>query len=69
MSIFINYRRGLSDEITGRIDDRLRKTCGKDAVFRSIDGLSLGIDFESYIYQQIARSDVLLVLIGPDWQT
>lgn len=65
--IAISYRRDDSDAITGRIFDRLVAHYGREAVFRDIDDIPLGIDFRDYIAAMLHKSDVVLVVIGPRW--
>jgi TPR repeat protein len=65
--IAISYRRSDSQDITGRIFDRLRQHFGKDAVFRDIDNIRPGIDFRVQISEALQTTDVLLVVVGPKW--
>jgi hypothetical protein len=66
--IFISYRRADSQTITGRIYDRLLQAFGgPQAVFKDVDSIPVGVDFKAYLDQQIARSDAVLVIIGPRW--
>jgi hypothetical protein len=65
--IAISYRRSDSQDITGRIFDRLSQHFGKDSVFRDIDNILPGIDFRVQISEALRATDVLLVVIGPKW--
>ena len=65
--IAISYRRSDSQDITGRIFDRLRQHFGKDSVFRDIDNIRPGIDFRVQISEALRTTDVLLVVVGPKW--
>jgi hypothetical protein len=65
--IFISYRRADSMTITGRIHDRLVDAFGDENVFKDVDNLPIGVDFRSVINREIGSSDVLLVIIGPNW--
>lgn len=65
--ITISYRREDSEDITGRIYDRLRTHYGPDSVFRDIDKIPLGVNFRKYIDETIHETDVLLAVIGPRW--
>jgi hypothetical protein len=68
--LFISYRRADSQTITGRIYDRLLQAFGgPQAVFKDVDSIPIGVDFKAYLDQQIARSDAVLVIIGPKWLT
>ncbi len=65
--IAISYRRSDSQDITGRIFDRLTQQYGRDTVFRDIDSIKPGIDFRTQIAAALATADVLLVIVGPRW--
>jgi hypothetical protein len=65
--ITISYRRADSQDITGRIFDRLVARFGRDSVFRDIDNIRPGLDFREQIEQTLQRSDVLLAIVGPKW--
>ena len=65
--IAISYRRSDSQDITGRIFDRLTQQYGRDTVFRDIDSIKPGIDFRTQIAGALATTDVLLVVVGPRW--
>jgi uncharacterized protein YecT (DUF1311 family) len=65
--IAISYRRSDSQDITGRIFDRLVQHYGKDTVFRDIDSIQPGIDFRTQIAAALGTTDVLLVVLGPAW--
>lgn len=63
----ISYRRADSQDITGRIFDRLASYYGRESVFRDIDNIRPGIDFREQISDALQRTDVLLVVVGPKW--
>ncbi|HUD86964.1 MAG TPA: TIR domain-containing protein, partial [Xanthobacteraceae bacterium] len=65
--IAISYRRSDSQDITGRIFDRLVQHYGKSTVFRDIDNIQPGIDFRIQIAEALRTTDVLLVIVGPRW--
>ncbi len=65
--IAISYRRSDSQDITGRIFDRLAQQYGRDTVFRDIDSIQPGIDFRAQIADALTATDVLLVIVGPRW--
>ena len=65
--IAISYRREDSAAITGRIFDRLVAYYGRDAVFRDIEAIPLGVDFRGYINTILAKTDVGLVVVGKRW--
>jgi len=66
-SIFLSYRRSDSQDVAGRIHDRLIQHFGSAHVFKDVDSIPLGVDFRRYVGDQIGRCDVLLAVIGPDW--
>jgi len=65
--IFISYRRGDSADVSGRIGDRLQADFGAANVFKDVNSIPVGVDFEEYISEQLQQCDVVLVLIGPSW--
>jgi hypothetical protein len=67
--IFINYRRSDSAGFAGRLSDTLGEYFGDDRVFRDIDGIEGGADFEDVLKQTAQAADAMIVLIGPDWVT
>lgn len=69
MSIFISYRRGQTNDMVGRIDDRLRSHFGHDFVFRDVEDIPVGADFVDYLSEGVAKCDVLVAVIGEDWSS
>jgi formylglycine-generating enzyme required for sulfatase activity len=65
--ILISYRREDSADATGRIYDRLVQQFGRAAVFKDVDSIPLGINFRKHLDEQVAKCDVFLAIIGPDW--
>lgn len=65
--VFISYRRSDTEDLAGRIGDRLSATEGIDEVFIDVDSIAPGEDFEDKIESSLAKSSVCLLLIGPDW--
>ncbi len=66
-SIFICYRRHDTSGYAGRLHDGLVPVFGRDNVFMDIDTLQPGVDFTEEIRRTLARTDVVLVLIGQHW--
>lgn len=66
-NISISYRRLDSQDITGRIFDRLAQRFGRERVFRDIDNIRPGIDFRAQIAAALEKTQVLLVIVGPKW--
>jgi Tol biopolymer transport system component len=65
--ISISYRRADSEAMTGRIFDRLIAHYGKEAIFRDIDDIPVGIDFRVHINEVLRSTHILLAIIGPAW--
>lgn len=66
--IFISYRRGDSSVFTARLYDRLTAFFGQGAVFLDIDSIPAGAtDFRQVVREQIAKSGVVLAVIGRSW--
>ncbi len=67
MRIFICYRREDAAGHAGRLYDQLASHFGADSVFIDVAGIEAGADFVSVIDETLARSDAVLVVIGPHW--
>lgn len=67
--IFISYRRDDSGYIAGMLAERLEDIFGAQSVFIDVDAIPLGVDFREYLNQAVAKSDLMLALIGDDWLT
>ncbi len=65
--IFISYRRDDSASDSGRIDDRLAPKYGRANVFKDVDNIPLGVDFRRVLTDEVAKCDVMLVIIGRQW--
>lgn len=64
---FISYRRDDSAGYAGRLSDALERRFGDGAVFRDVDDIPPGADFEQFIVERLAQVSAVLVLIGPRW--
>jgi len=64
--ILISYRREDSADVAGRIYDRLVQQFGQGAVFKDVDSIPLGVDFRTFLDEQVAKCNVFLAVIGPD---
>jgi hypothetical protein len=67
--IFLSYRRDDSAGFAGRLADRLEAEFGVGSVFRDVDDIRPGEDFQVAIDSQLRNVDVVLVIIGPRWLT
>jgi TPR repeat protein len=67
MKIVLSYRRSDTEEISGRIFDRLRSQFGPGSVFMDVDSIPFGVDFRRHIQKELEGCDTLLAIIGPRW--
>lgn len=65
--IFLSYRRTDSVGAAGRLFDRLAGYFGTDQVFRDIDSIEAGENFDTRIRDALRLATVVLVVIGPRW--
>ena len=66
-AIFLSYRRSDSVGAAGRLFDRLAEHFGADQVFRDIDSIEAGENFEESVRDALRLATVVLVVIGPRW--
>ncbi|HEY9625093.1 MAG TPA: effector-associated domain EAD1-containing protein [Crinalium sp.] len=66
-SIFISYRRSDSNDVTGRIYDRLAEHFGRSVVFKDVHSIPMGVDFRTHLREGIGNCQVLVAVIGPTW--
>jgi hypothetical protein len=67
--LFISYRRSDSEDIAGRIYDRLVGHFGKASIFFDVDTIPFGIDFRDFLKDEVQQCQVLIAIIGPQWLT
>jgi hypothetical protein len=65
--VFLSYRREDSAGFAGRLADGLEAEFGAGSVFRDVDDIRPGEDFQLAIESQLRSVDAVLVLIGPRW--
>src|SRR5208282_2787803 len=65
--VFISYRRSDTQGEAGRLFDDLVTHFGEDAIFMDVAAIEAGRDFRHAIEDGVAKCDVLLVVIGPEW--
>ncbi len=65
--IFISYRRSDTEQVTGRIFDRLSAVYGSSKVFFDTDAIPGAVDFRANVQVAIQQSAVLLAIIGRNW--
>ncbi len=66
--IFICYRREDSQYVTDHIHTHMVAHFGEDNVFLDVGSIPPGVDFREYLHAQVEAHDVMLVIIGPDWE-
>ncbi len=64
---FVSYRREDSAGFAGRLSDALERCFGADSVFRDVDDIAPGADFETAIDHGLKQVRAVLVVIGPGW--
>lgn len=65
--IFISYRKADTQHAAGRLSYELGKVFGGDGIFRDVESIDPGLDFEVALDQALAGCAVMLVMIGPRW--
>lgn len=65
--VFISYRRGDSRGSAGRIYDNLEDHFGREHVFRDLDALEPGAEYEVAIESFISSCDAVVAVIGNQW--
>lgn len=66
-SLFISYRRRDTEDVTGRLTDRLAERLGANAFFKDVKNIEIGRNFRKDIAEAMDRCEVLLVIIGRFW--
>jgi uncharacterized membrane protein YeaQ/YmgE (transglycosylase-associated protein family) len=66
-TIFMSYRRSDSQDVAGRIYDRLVGAFGPESIFKDVDAIRPGADFRQEIDEFLNQCDVVLVLVGAGW--
>lgn len=65
--IFISYRRDDDRHAAGRLADELAGVFGPESLFRDIESIAPGQDFEVALNTALASCAVMLVVIGRRW--
>ena len=65
--IFLSYRRADAAGTAGRLFDRLSQHFGAGQVFRDIDSIEAGDNFEQSIRDGLRTATAVLIVIGPRW--
>jgi hypothetical protein len=67
--VFINYRRSDAAGMAGRLFDRLEQEFSGDQLFFDVDNIPPGKDFVAYLNDKVGACDVLLAVVGSNWQS
>jgi hypothetical protein len=67
-NIFISYRVSDTAGETGRLVDTLKQYFDDERIFIDIEKIDPGVDFTVAISRSLEACDVLLAIIGPNWQ-
>ena len=67
--VFISYRRQDTAEAVAHLHHSLAELLGQDKIFRDVDTIQPGQNFEKVIQEAIRTTSVCLVVIGPSWLT
>ena len=65
--VFISYRRADADAEAHGLAAKLKQDFGAERVFLDVDGIGGGADFPQTIESALARTTIMLVVIGPTW--
>src|SRR5262245_4749574 len=65
--VFISYRRDDSAGYAGRVRDRLERALGRNLLCMDVDGIPLGTNLSKVLHEEVARCDVPLAMVGPNW--
>ena len=67
MRIFLSYRRADTQDMVGRLADKLRATPGVSEVFMDVEEIARGQNFVQAIDKAMRKSRVRLIVIGREW--
>jgi hypothetical protein len=68
MNVFISYRRSDTQDLAGRLADRLRHARGVREVFIDVEEIAPGVDFVARLREALQACDLCLVLVGHAWR-
>jgi hypothetical protein len=67
--IFISYRRADTDADANALYQTLAAHFGDGSIFKDVDNIPIGSNFRLVISEALSSTDVMLVLVGPGWQS
>lgn len=67
--VFLSYRRadGVASGARSLIYQKLQEHYGSKSVFMDVERMQVARDFRECLQDELVNTDVMLVLIGPDW--
>ena len=65
--VFISYRRDDARALAERISSRLVQAFGREAIFKDVDSIRSGEDFEIRLQEALSETKIFLAVIGPAW--
>jgi len=65
--VFISYQRADSGSAAGRIYDNLSLMLGKDSLFKDVDSILIGQNFEEEIAKAINECMIFLIIVGKNF--
>lgn len=69
MKLFFNYRREDTDDLAGRLHDRLSVEFGAENIFKDVDSIRPGQNWRVVLEQSVSGCDVVLAIVGRNWLT
>jgi len=66
-TVFLNYRHSDSAGWAGHLDDSLKRLLPPSVKIVRDVYIPPGVDFERYIDDAVAKCDLMIALIGPQW--
>lgn len=67
--LFISCRRDDTRQAAGHLADDLGDRLGAERIFRDIEKIELGVDFQQALNQALERCEIMLLPIGPNRAT
>lgn len=65
--VFLSYRRSDTQDVAGRLFERLTLHLSRASVFKDVDSIPAGVDFAAHLKQALSDCSAVLVLIGPTY--
>lgn len=69
MKLFFNYRHEDTEDLAGRLRDRLCSEFGAENIFTDHHSIPAGADWKLLLEKSVQESDVVLALMGRKWLT